>query len=161
MNTGRFTTPDLLKIIGSAVFVIFGLVNWVGNEGAPTFNAFEWPLSGTVPWILLLGVGIVSLLLALGTLRHDMAPWPLILLIAAGLATLLNLILVAAGPKLDVGNDRTVNLDRSVFLFIAFLGAVAATAGAVMSYMASRNETGTGARGYGSSSTPPPPPPSY
>lgn len=97
MDASRFTTADVLKIIGSAVFVVFGLFNWVGNEGAPTYRAFEWPLSGTLPWILLLGVGVVSLLLALGVVRSETAPWPLIILIAAALATLLNLVLVAAG----------------------------------------------------------------
>ena len=52
-------------------------------------NAFDFFFTGTLPWILIVGSGVVTLLLAGGASGTSAAPWPIVLLGATGLGTLL------------------------------------------------------------------------
>ena len=59
------------------------------------------------PWILIVGVGVIALLLARGTIKRDSAPWPLILLAREpGLATLLMLLRLDPRTVGEAGRDR-------------------------------------------------------
>ena len=64
-------------------------------------NAFDFFFTGTVPWILIVGSGVVTLLLAAGVIRTSAAPWPIILLVATGLGTLLVFLRLIFGREIE------------------------------------------------------------
>lgn len=173
MDFSKFKTPDWLMVGGGVGFLIFGtFVNWIGNEGAPNFNAFDWFLTGTVPWILIIGAGVIAFLSAGGVIKPGGPPWPIILLAAAALGTLLNLFLVLLGPSADVPGGGSVDLERGIGLWLSFVSAIVVLVGAVLNFTTkggdfkdltnmnklkgSFNKGGTSRPAGG---TPPPPPP--
>lgn len=170
MDLKTFKTSDWLMVGGGLGFLIFGtFFDWAkvdfGFGSASGGNAFDFFFRGTVPWILIVGAGVLAFLLAAGILKRGTTPWPLVLLGATGLGTLLNLIIVITGPSKD-GAD----FDRAIGLYLAFVSAVVALVGAVMSFKESGgdlddlrdvNKLKSAFGQGGSASTPPaaPPPP--
>ncbi len=133
MDFSKFKTSDWLMVGGGLGFLIFGTFeSWASLEGFDiSVNAFDFFFRGTIPWILIVGVGVLAFLLAGGILKRGTAPWPLILLAAAGLGTLLVLLLVLMGPeKFDT------DLDRGVGLWLSFVAAIVALVGAVLNFQA-------------------------
>lgn len=174
MDFSKFKPYHWLMMAGGVGWIIFGLfVNWIGDEGAPTFNAFDWFVRGAIPWILFVAVGVIAFLLAGGMIQRSGVPWPLILLGATALGTLLNLFLILAGPDVDgVPGD----LKRGIGLWLSFLSALVSLAGAVMYFMGSggkfadltnantyKSGGSSGSRSSGGyqqpGNNPPPPPP--
>ena len=50
-------------------------------------NAFDYPATGGIAWLLTVAAGVITFLLAGGLMRPGRAPWPALLLGATGLAT--------------------------------------------------------------------------
>ena len=50
------------------------------SSSPSTSNAFDYLLTGVVPWLLVVGAGVVNVLLATGALRPGKVPWPMVLL---------------------------------------------------------------------------------
>lgn len=169
MDLKKFKTSDWLMVGGGLGFLIFGtFFDWAkfdfGVGSVSGGNAFDFFFRGTIPWILIVGTGVVAFLLAGGILKRGSTPWPLVLLAATGLGTVLNLLIVIFGPSKD-----GVDFDRAFGLYLSFIAAVVALVGAVLSFKESGGDLDDlrdinklkGAFGQGGSEgTPPPPPPS-
>jgi hypothetical protein len=131
------------------------------DSGDGPFNYF---LTGGIAWLLVVGVGVLALLKALGKLPATQ-PWGIIFLGMAGLATLLMLIRVILGGRSELGID----LDRGIGMYGGFVWAAVAAAGAFLHFQEGGGELsdlkdmdkikGAFDKDGGGDSAPPPPPP--
>lgn len=138
VDLSRLKTSDWLLVGGGLGFFIFGFLRWFSVDVGPvtfTENAFDFFFTGTVPWVLVVGSGIVAVLLATGPIRPGSAPWPIVLVAATGIATLLVLLRLIFGREIE-----GVDLSRSYGLWICLLSAAAALAGAFMKFTESGGE---------------------
>ena len=178
MDLSKFKKSDWMKIGGAAGFLIFGFLNWTtveapgGLGSASGNNVFHFFFTGTLPWILIIATGVITFLLANGTMKQGSLPWPLIMLAATGLAALLLLIRLIFNPtEIDgiveaAGGSvgRGIGLILSVIAgFVVFAGAFIGfkEAGGEISDLKDMNKLKGAFQGAGGddSSTPPPPPP--
>lgn len=174
MDLGKFTTSDRLKVGGAAAFFVFSLFTWVkvsaGGFGSSGGNAFDFFWTGVVPWLLIVGVGVVSVLLAIGTIKPGTTPWPLILLGASGLAALLVVIRLLFNPIKGadaIEATGIVEISRGFGLYLSTIAALAVAAGAAMAFKESGGDLNDltdvdklkVAFNQGGSTPPPPPAP--
>lgn len=176
MDLSKFKTSDWLKVGGAIGFFIFGFFNWTTVEGPAGFgadsgfNVFHFFFTGTIPWILVIATGVITFLLATGSMKSGTLPWPLIMLIATGLAALLLLIRLVFNP-LD-GKDAIESIGgsvgRGIGLILSVISGFVAFAGAFMGFKESggdfndlkdMNKIKGAFQGSGDSASPPPPPP--
>jgi hypothetical protein len=175
VDFSKFKTSDWLKIGGALGFLIFGFFKWVkvsaGGFSASGGNVFDFFWTGTLPWILVLATGVVTFLLATGTMKQGTFPWPLVMLIATGLAALLLLIRLIFNP-LD-GKDAIESfggeVSRGIGMILSVISGLVAFAGAFMGFKESGGDfsdlkdmnklKASFQGGSGSSAAPPPPPP--
>lgn len=172
MDFSRFKTPDWLMIGGALAMLILGMaLDWAELGGVSGNGPFDYFFTGGIAWLLTVAVGIVALLLAVGTIKSDSAPWPTILVGAAGLATLLMLLRLILGGGEEGGGGFKVELDRGVGMYVAFIAAAVTLVGAVMNFTSKggnlrdltdmgkvRGSFGGGSTGTGQAPPPPPPP---
>jgi hypothetical protein len=164
----KFKPGDWLLVAGGVAMLIFGLaIDWAEVEGVSGNNAFDYFFTGGIAWLLVVAAGVIAVLLAVGAINPGTTPWPLLLLLGTGLATLLMLIRLIIGA----GDEAGFDLDRGAGMYIAFIAAAIAFAGAVMNYTSSGGRLSDltdmdkmrgafkGSGGGGSTSAPPPPPP--
>jgi hypothetical protein len=166
VDFSRLKPSDWLMVGGALVMLIFGLaLDWAEVGGFTGNNAFDYFFTGGLAWILTVGVGVVALLLALETIKRDSAPWPLILVLASGLATVLMLLRLLIGG----GEEQGVDLDRAAGMWVAFLAAGITLTGALVNFTASGGKLSDltdmdkmrdAFDRPGGGSPPPPPPPS-
>ena len=175
MDLSKFKTTDWLKVGGAAAFVVFGFFDWVtfeymgfGGEGG---NVFDFTWTGTIPWILIVGVGITSFLLVSGSMKPGNLPWGVIHVLAAGLAAVLVLIRLIINPLEGKSEMEALGGDVGVGfgLIVCAIAAVAVAAGSVMAFTAAggnlkdltdANKLKAQFGGsQGGPSAPPPPPP--
>ena len=52
----------------------------VAGFSASGGNVFDFFFTGTIPWFLVIGAAVITVLLVLDVLKEGQAPWPLILL---------------------------------------------------------------------------------
>ena len=174
MDFSKFKTSDWLKIGGTVVFFISAFLGWVkasfSGFGGETGNAFEFFWTGTLPWLILIASGIITLLAVNGNVVDNGKRWPLIVLLGNLLATVLVLIRLIFNPLEGKSLAEASGFDFSpaVGLWIGSIAAVASLVGAFMAF----TESGGNLKdltdvnklkdSFGSSgdSTPPPPPPS-
>jgi hypothetical protein len=90
---------------------------------------FDYFFTGGIAWILIVGVGVLALLNALGRLPHEQ-PWTLIFLGASGVATLLMVLRILMGARFDVA-------DRGTGMYGALIWSGVTLAGAVVAFQAS------------------------
>ncbi|MBU6314904.1 MAG: hypothetical protein KGR47_00225 [Acidobacteria bacterium] len=173
--TGKFSTSDWLKVGGALGFFIFGFFSWLsvdlgplGTEGGG--NVFDFFWTGTLPWILVIGTAVVTVLLAMGVLKPGKQSWPMVMLLATGLAGVLLLIRLVFNP-LGFGAGSVV--DRGIGMYLSVLSGLVALAGAFIGFRESggnlqdltnpdKIKSGLGMGGApstGSAAPPPPPPP--
>ena len=92
MDFSKFKTSDWLKVGGAAAFIVFGFFPWVkvsfGGVSDSGENVFSFFWTGILPWILIVGIGVVTFLMINGTIKKGTLPWPLIMLGASALALL-------------------------------------------------------------------------
>jgi hypothetical protein len=135
MDFSKFKTPDWLVIGGGLAVLIGGFLDWFKVDGVDaSANAFDYTLTGLIPWILVVGAAVIVLLLAGGVMKAGGAPWTLIVLGATALGALLILIRLLIGAD-DVPDELDVS--RSIGLWLSALGAIAAAAGAFLGFQAS------------------------
>lgn len=136
MDFGTFKTSDWLMIGGSAGAVVFGFAPWTSSDGIGSLNAFDFTLTGALPWLLLATGGTIAALTAarvIVDLDHERLPIALLALFSAGAA--LTLIRLAIGPKVceSIGDQRfCATHDRGVGLFAMALTAVIGLVGAIV-----------------------------
>jgi hypothetical protein len=175
VDFSNFKISDWLMAGGGVAMLILGFVlPWSSVSFAGVSDSgdgpFDYFLTGGIAWILVVAVGILALLRALGKLPETQ-PWPLIFLAAAGVATLLMIIqVILGGRELVAGFDA----DRGIGMYLALVWAAIVEAGAFMSFQEaggdikdltsvdkikgsfSGNDSGSAA---GDDTAPPPPPP--
>lgn len=177
MDLSTFKLPDWLMVGGGLGFLVFGtFVGWIkvsgGGESASDGNAFDFFLTGTIPWLLIIGAGVVAFLLAAGTIKAGTRPWPTILLAATALGTVLvalRFLIPTMGEDTAVLDGLGLDIGRGVGLWFSTIAAIVATVGAAMNF---RSHGGTMSdltdvdtlrasfRRQDGSPLPPPPPPS-
>jgi hypothetical protein len=141
MDFSKFRTGDWLLIGGGLVVLIFGFVDWFTLSGfSGGANAFDFTLTGLIPWLLLVAAAVITFLLAGGLVKPGGTQWPLILLGATALGALLIVIRLLIGSDLgdhvSLGGTEDVSLDRSAGLWLSTIGAVAAVAGSFLNFQA-------------------------
>ena len=120
-------------IAAGAVMLVFGLaLDWASLGPITENNAFDYFLTGGIAWLLVVAAGIVAFLAA-AVFRREGRRLSMILLIATGIAAALMLLRLILGA----GEEAGFELDRSSGMYIAFLAAVVAFAGAVMNFRSS------------------------
>jgi len=135
MDFSKFKTPDWLVIGGGLVVLIAGFLDWFKlSDSDVGANAFDYTLTGLIPWILIVGAAVLTFLLAGGIIKAGGAPWTLIILGATALGALLIIIRVLIGAD-DVPDG--LDVERAIGLWLSALGAIAAAAGAFLSFQAS------------------------
>ncbi len=143
MDFSKFKTPDWLIIGGGIGIFVFGFFEWVTVSGfgfsSSGGNVFDFFWTGTIPWILVIASAVVTFLLAQGTLKQDQLPWPLILLAATGLASLLLLLRIVFNPidGKDLIESAGGDVGRGIGMILSVLAGLVATAGAYLNFQAS------------------------
>jgi hypothetical protein len=166
MDFSKFKTPDWLMIGGGAAMLLLGfLLDWTsvdtGFGSASGDGPFDYFLTGGIAWLLVVAVGVLAAMKAMEKLPPSQ-PWPLIFLVATGLATLLMLLQIILGARFDFA-------DRGTGMYGAFIWAAIALAGAFLNFQASGGNLkdltdvdklkSSFAKDGGKDEMPPPPPP--
>ena len=134
MDFSEVTPGDWLMIAGGAAMLVFGVaLDWASFGEVTKNDAFDYFLTGGIAYILVSAAGLVAFLIGVRLIRPGAIRWPLILLIATGTGTLLMVIRLILGAGDEVGFG---SLDRSSGMYIAFLAAAVAFAGALMNFLA-------------------------
>ncbi len=125
-----------LRSVGGVLFFVAGFLAWwqieLPNGVTFTNNAFDYPLTGTVPYLIFVAIAILTIVIESESL--DLPPilvHPFLLLAAALVGTVLVVIRsFSAGSELDVGDGSA--LSRSMGLYLAIVAALVVLAGCVI-----------------------------
>lgn len=132
MDFSKLKTADWLKVGGAAGMLIFGFFDWAKFDfmGISTSgnNVFNYPVRGLISWILVIGVGVVTILGAQGK-KVGNFQWPVVSVLATAVAAVLMLLLVILGP-----DDSGVDFKPAFGLWLSFISTIVALAGSVMSF---------------------------
>ena len=133
---------DWLIVAGGVIVLVFGLLRWfswnidnAGVRGSGKTNAFDFFVTGFVPWLLIVAAAAIALLLATQALNRGKVPWELVLLGATALGFVLIVIRLIVGYDPNIsGTDVEVDVSRGVGIWMCALGALVATAGAFIGF---------------------------
>jgi hypothetical protein len=118
------------------MLVLAQLLDWAHVESergsGGLNNAFDYPLTGGVAWALTVLAGLAAFLLAAGLIRPGRLPWPVLLLAATGVATVLMVVRLTLGAGEIERPGITYELQRGPGMWVAFLSAAVACAGAAL-----------------------------
>jgi hypothetical protein len=171
LDLSRFRVGDWVLTVAGAVMLVLGLaVHWTtvhaaGRDYGGARNAFDYPLTGGLAWLLIVAAGVMAFLLAARLVGAGRTPWTRLTVGATAVATLLMLLRLAIGGGADqrIGN-QDVSLGRGPGMVIALVASAAALVGALLNLRAeddslaamwsSLTRRGAGAQG----SLPPPTP---
>ncbi|HWM19903.1 MAG TPA: hypothetical protein VNO51_09460 [Ilumatobacteraceae bacterium] len=173
MDFSKFKTSDWLKVGGGLGVLIFAFVSWIKVSGFGASdsggNAFDFFWTGTLPWILIVGTAVVTVLLVSGTLKPGNLPWPLITFIATALGALLLLIRLIFNPLegKDLIESAGGEVGRGVGMILSTISGVVAAVGGFLGFKESGGELSDlkdfnklkGSFDKPGDATPPPPPP--
>ncbi len=144
MDFSTFKTSDWLKIGGALGFLIFGFFNWLSVDYGADFGGatesgarvFDFFVTGTIPWILVLGTAIVTVLLRTGRLSLSKANLPMLMLLANGVAAVLILIRLVVNPLdgKDMLESIGVDVQRGLGMILSTASVLVATAGAFIGF---------------------------
>ena len=138
MDFSKFKPSDWLKAGGGLLMLIAYFLSWWSLDnvgfGGGSFTGSDFFFTGTVPWILLVAVGVLATLSALGIFKLPATiPAPLVFLGASVLSLLLILIRFT-GPGHDIPDAAEDLFSRSAGLFLALIAAIAVVAGSAMGF---------------------------
>ena len=106
---------DWLVVAGGVLVLVFGVARWFSWEVTvdqvvvvpeDTSNAFDYLLTGVLPWLLIVGAAAVTVLLATEALRPGNVPWPLVMVGATLLGFVLIVIRLILGHDLETRGGR-------------------------------------------------------
>ena len=133
MDFSKFKVSDWLKVGGAAGMLIFGFFDWAKFEimglSSSGNSVFDYPIRGLISWVLVIGVGVVTLLAAQGK-KIGNVQWPIVSVLATSVATILMLLLIALGP-----DDAGIDLRPAFGLWLSFFSTIVALAGSVMAFL--------------------------
>lgn len=178
MDFSKFKTSDWLKAGGGLLMLIAYFLAWwtidipgVGSAG--DVSGSDYFLTGTVPWLILVAIGVLTVLAALDIFKLPASfPAPLIFLAASALAFLLILFRFFS-DGFDYGGFGNYDnyVSRGAGLYLALVAAIAVLVGSFLGFKESggnindlkdmnklKGQFGQGGTGAGS---PPPPPGAY
>jgi hypothetical protein len=143
LDISKFRAGDWVLVVAGAVMLILGLaVHWAtihanGRSYGGARNAFDYPFTGGIAWLLVVAAGVVTFLLAGRLIRPGRTPWTRLTLGATALAALLMILRLAIGGGADqrIGN-QDVTLGRGAGMVIAVLASIAALIGALVNLRA-------------------------
>jgi hypothetical protein len=139
LDISRLSAGDWMLVAGGAVMLVFGLaLDWAtihanGRSYGGALDAFDYPLTGGIAWLLTVLAGVATFLVASGLVRPlDGLPWTRLVVVATMVATALMVLRLVLGGGADerIGNQE-VSLGRSAGMLVAFLAAALALAGAI------------------------------
>jgi len=148
----KLKPTEYLVVAGGAIVLIFGLLKWFSwkiktADGVITSssksNAFDYLLTGVVPWLLVIGAALATILLSTGALNRGKVPWPLAILAATVLAAVLVIVRVIIGYDPDLENNATADVSRGIGLWFTALGSIIAAVGAFLTYQANSFDSRT------------------
>jgi hypothetical protein len=139
VDVSKFKTTDWLKVGGAAAFLVFGFLPWTKVSGFGVSdsggNVFDFFWTGVIPWILIMGIGVVTMLLVLEKIPNRL-PWPLIMVAGAALAALLLLLRLLFNPL--EGKDALevlgADVGRGIGLILSVLAGLVVLAGCVLAF---------------------------
>ena len=143
MNKLKALTPsDWLIVAGGAIVLVFGLLRWFswdidngGVRGSGKTNAFDFFLTGFVPWLLIIATAVIAVLLATQALNRGKVPWELVLLGATALGFVLIIIRLIVGYDPNIsGTNVDVDVSRGIGIWMSAVGALVATVGAFIGF---------------------------
>jgi hypothetical protein len=133
MDFSNFKLHDWLMVGGGAAMLILGFaLDWSSYHGVTGDNPFDYLFTGGIAWLLVVAVGVLAFMRAIGKLP-DTQPWPLIFLGATGLAVLLMLLRIILGGR-NVGG---IGLSRGNGMYGALVWSAISAAGAYLFFTAS------------------------
>jgi hypothetical protein len=141
---------DWLVVAGGALVLVFGVLRWYAWEVTvdevvvvpkDTSNAFDYLLTGVLPWLLIVGAAVVTLLLATDALRPGKVPWPLVMVGATFLGFVLIVIRLIIGHDLETGEGAELHDSRGVGIWMSALGALISFVGAFIGFRNTGLET--------------------
>lgn len=133
MDISKFKLSDWITIAGGIVFLVAGLLPWFSDADTTT-SAFGYPVTGIVPWVIVLIISILTVLAAAGIFTVPSSlPTSLVFLVGAALSALLVLIRILVGSSYS--GDR-VGVERGPALYVALVAAVVVTGGAFLHHRA-------------------------
>lgn len=140
----KLKPTEYAVVAGGALMLVFGLLKWfswdVKNDevvaSSDQSNAFDYLFTGVVPWLLVVGAALATVLLATGALNPGKVPWPLVILAATLLSLILVVIRLIVGPDVASGEGFDVDSSRGIGIWFSALGALIATVGAFLTYQA-------------------------
>jgi hypothetical protein len=143
LDVSRFRVGDWVLVAAGTVMLILGLaLHWAtidagGQRVGGTLNAFDFPFTGGIAWLLTVASGVLAFLLAGRLVHGGTVPWTRVQVVAGAVATLLMLVrlLLGAGDDFDIGNQR-VSVGRGSGMYVALLAAVAGLVGAILNHRA-------------------------
>ncbi|MET0144334.1 MAG: hypothetical protein ABW328_06060 [Ilumatobacteraceae bacterium] len=133
VETEEFGLSAWLRASGGVVFFLAGLLSWwevtLENGLQFTFNAFDYPWTGVLPYIIFVTIAILTIVIETGSLPlHPILVHPIPLLAGASLGTLLVLVRFVAHGDVARGSFQ-----RGVGLYLAMAAALAVLAGCIIS----------------------------
>jgi len=133
MDFSKFKTSDWLKVGGALGFLVFGIFfHWAKVEfmgvSETGNNVFSYPFRGIISLILVVMVGAVTFLKTRGT-TVGKVQWPLVSVLATGIATVLMLLLIIMGP-----DESGFDLKPAIGLYLSFIATVVTLAGSFMAF---------------------------
>lgn len=144
MEADGFEVSDWLKSIGGVLFFVAGLLTWWELELAdglsfPT-NAFDYDVTGIVPYMIFVGIAILTILIKTESLALPrFLVNPVLTLVVAAVGTALVVYrFFADGYDNDELRDQGNTVNRGIGLYLALAGAVIVLAGCVLGYLDSR-----------------------
>jgi hypothetical protein len=145
MDFGRFKTADWLVVVGGAAFFVTGFLDWF-DAGPVSPNAFDFPVTGMVPWILLTSAALIVFLVAGEVISAGAIPWPLVVLAVTVPAAVLVSVRLVVGADLsdlvDLAGEPDRSLDRAGALWLSAIAAGVSAAGGVIGFASAGDRIG-------------------
>ncbi len=178
MDLSKFKTSDWLKVGGALAMFIAYFLDWTsidcGGFGGPgvanacdnaNLSGSDFFFRGTLPWLLVLAVGVLTVLLVLEIVKSTKLPWGIVFIGASGLALLLVIIYIIHPSYSGVSG-----IGRGIGAWLALIATGVVLAGSVMGFTESggnlndlkdvnklKSQFGIAGKDEGGSTPPPPP----
>lgn len=140
MKLSELKLSGALKVLGAVGMLAFGFAPWIRFDSPNLVgsfdNAFSYPVRGALPWLLVIGVGVVTLLELLRVKLPSLA-WPLITLLASALAAILLFLLILTPGHFRDSMGNRYDLDPAFGLWMSFISSLVALAGSVKTFLES------------------------
>ena len=140
MEADGFEVSDWLKSIGGVLFFVAGVLMWWELEfrnglSFPT-NAFDYRLTGIVPYVVFVGIAILTIIIQTESLTLPrFLVNPVWTLVAAAVATgLVVYRFFSDGYDNDDLEAANNEVNRGIGLYLALAGALIVLAGCVLAY---------------------------